>query len=165
VAGAILMRVLNGPKTWLIHATTQGLGILFFLVGTAIGIYLATTTDQVSIPTEHSSSNTDRHRQLDSAHAIIGLLLFAMVWLVAVGGFLQHLAFRKHQRRTGIGYVHMWVARALITLAFVNGGLGLQLADQSTGGLAAYGVVAAIVWLAWVAITFLWSTKRKRMDT
>jgi hypothetical protein len=48
VIGAVLMRVLGGPKTWLIHASTQALGVLFFIVGTGMGIYIATTTDQVS---------------------------------------------------------------------------------------------------------------------
>jgi hypothetical protein len=58
----------------------------------------------------------------------------------------------------------MWVGRALITLAFINGGLGLQLAGEHSGKLAAYGVVAALVWLAWIAITFLWAFKGKRLD-
>ena len=88
-----------------------------------------------------------------------------MVWLVAAGGFLQHLAFRKHQRRAIIGHIHMWFGRALITLAFINGGLGLQLAGEHGGGLAAYGVVAALVWLAWIAITFFWPTEAKSLDS
>ena len=92
-------------------------------------------------------------------------MLFATVWLVAAGGFLQHIAFRKHQRRTIIGHIHMWVGRALITLAFINGGLGLQLAGEHGGKLAAYGVVAAVVWLFWVAITLLWTIKGKRLDS
>lgn len=77
-----------------------------------------------------------------------------MVWLVAVGGVLQHLAFREKGKRTIIGHAHMWIARILLTLAFINGGLGLQLAGQSTGAYAAYGVVAGVLWLAWVGITF-----------
>ena len=88
-----------------------------------------------------------------------------MVWLAAAGGFLQHLAFRKHQRRTIVGQIHMWVGRALITLAFINGGLGLQLTGEHDGKLAAYGVVAALVWLAWMAITFFWPASGKRLDS
>lgn len=48
VVGAILMRTLSGPKTWLIHAFTQASGVLLFVVGTGMGIYIATTTDQVN---------------------------------------------------------------------------------------------------------------------
>ena len=35
----------------------------------------------------------------------------------------------------------MWLSRALITLALIDGGLGLQLAGQSKGACAAYDVV------------------------
>jgi uncharacterized membrane protein len=71
------------------------------------------------------------------------------------------MAFRKYKRRTIIGHVHMWVARAMITLAFVNGGLGLALSGSGTGEKAAYGVVAALVWLAWMGITFFWKGGKK----
>jgi catechol-2,3-dioxygenase len=90
--------------------------------------------------------------------------MFATVWLIAAGGFLQHLAFRKHQRRTIIGHVHMWVGRVIITLAFINGGLGLQLAGEHGGKVIAYGVVAALIWVAWMGITFFWPNKGKRLD-
>jgi hypothetical protein len=99
--------------------------------------------------------------KLNTVHAIIGLLLFASIWLIAFGGWLQHLAFRKYKRRTIIGYVHMWAARAILTLAFINGGLGLALAGSETGEKAAYGVVAALVWLGWMGITFFWPGGKK----
>jgi hypothetical protein len=160
------MRVLNGPKTWLIHAGTQALGMLLATVGAGMGIFLAKSTNQVS--QSHLNDLMICHwwlLQLDSAHAIIGLFMFAMLWLIAAGGFLQHLAYRKHQRRTIIGHVHMWIGRAIITLAFINGGLGLQLAGEHGGALIAYGVIAALIWLAWMAITFLWAIKGKRLDS
>lgn len=91
--------------------------------------------------------------------------MFAIVWLVAAGGFLQHIAFRKHQRRTIISHIHMWVGRALITLAFINGGLGIQLQGEGGGKLIAYGILAALVWLAWVGITFFWPIKGKTVYT
>jgi hypothetical protein len=99
--------------------------------------------------------------QLDTAHAILGLFLFASIWLIAFGGMLQHMAFRKYKRRTIIGHIHMWAARAVLTLAFVNGGLGLALAGSGTGEKAAYGVVAALVWVAWMGITFFWKGGNK----
>jgi hypothetical protein len=55
----------------------------------------------------------------------------------------------------------MWAARAIITLAFINGGLGLDLSDKGTGAKAAYGVIAAIIWLAWMGITFFWKGGKK----
>jgi hypothetical protein len=47
VVGAILMRVLNGPKVWLYHAATQSIGLLLAVVGAGMGIWIAMTTDQV----------------------------------------------------------------------------------------------------------------------
>jgi hypothetical protein len=100
---------------------------------------------------------------MGSAHAVIGLLLFASIWIVACGGILQHLAFQTYKRRTPIGYVHMWGARGLITLAFVNGGLGLALADEGANGkLIAYGVVAGVLWLAWIGVTLSWPNERTK---
>jgi hypothetical protein len=159
------MRVLNGPKVWLYHAATQSLGLLLAVVGAGMGIWIAMTTDQVRHSKEKKKYTKKVHvlttPQLDSAHAIIGLILFASIWLIAFGGMLQHMAFRKYKRRTIIGHVHMWAARAMITLAFVNGGLGLALAGSGTGEKAAYGVVGALVWLAWMGITFFWKGGKK----
>jgi hypothetical protein len=50
VVGAIVMRVLNGPKVWLYHAATQSLGLLLAVIGVGMGIWIAMTTDQVSLP-------------------------------------------------------------------------------------------------------------------
>lgn len=75
---------------------------------------------------------------------------------------LQHLAFRKHQRRTIIGHIHRWLGISLITLAFINGGLGLQLAGEHGGKVIAYAVIAAVIWVAWIGITFFWPNKGKR---
>jgi hypothetical protein len=55
-----------------------------------------------------------------------------------------------------------WVA---VTLGIVNGGLGLNLADSmgmsSKAGMIAYGVVAAVMWVAWVAASVVGERRRK----
>ena len=159
------MRVLTGPKTWLYHAGTQSLGLLLAVIGAGMGIWIAMTTDQVRPSKENMGFIKQVHAltnsQLDTAHAILGLLLFASIWLIAFGGMLQHMAFRKYKRRTSIGHIHMWAARVVLTLAFVNGGLGLALAGSGTGEKAAYGVVAVLVWVAWMGITFFWKGGNK----
>jgi hypothetical protein len=110
------MRVLNGPKVWLYHAATQSAGLLLAVIGAGMGIWIAMTTDQVGrSPLPDSERVREKKEiirqilttaQLDSAHAIIGLLLFASIWLIAFGGMLQHMAFRKYKRRTIIGHIH-----------------------------------------------------------
>lgn len=49
--------------------------------------------------------------------------------------------------------MHIWLGRLLITLGMINGGLGLLLsANASTGEYIAYGVIAAVIWVAYVAL-------------
>lgn len=47
----------------------------------------------------------------------------------------------------------MWWGRILGTLGIINGGLGLQLADNTVKGEIAYGVIAAVMWLVWVGVS------------
>lgn len=47
--------------------------------------------------------------------------------------------------------MHIWFGRIILILAMVNGGLGLQLSDNSTGGEIAYGVICGIVGVAYIA--------------
>ena len=37
----------------------------------------------------------------------------------------------------------------------INGGLGLQLSADSTGGMIAYGVIAGIVGVTWIGVVLL----------
>jgi hypothetical protein len=89
-----------------------------------------------------------------------------MIFLQPVFGMLHHILYKKHGSRTMWSYVHIWLGRIAITLGMINGGLGLQLADSmhmsSRGGIIAYGIIAVIVWLAWVAASIVGERRRKR---
>ena len=43
----------------------------------------------------------------------------------------------------------------MVTLGIINGGLGLQLSANTTKGEIAYGVIAGVVWLVWVAVALM----------
>lgn len=47
--GAILMHVLRGPRTWLVHACVQAFGLVLVLIGAGMGINIAVNTDQVDL--------------------------------------------------------------------------------------------------------------------
>ncbi|RMY55317.1 hypothetical protein D0863_13349 [Hortaea werneckii] len=146
--GAVLMRALKGPKTWLIHACTQSIALVLVVASAALGIQLAQSG-----------------HQLDEAHVVIGLLLFAALWFLAIGGLMQHLYYRKYHQRSFIGVAHAWSARGMITLAIINGGLGLALAGgHEAGTYAAYGVVTAVIWICWVGFTVI-SMRRESRNT
>lgn len=50
---------------------------------------------------------------------------------------------------------HVALGRALITLGIINGGLGLRLSNDTHNGKIAYGVVAGVIWIAWMAIAVI----------
>lgn len=90
--------------------------------------------------------------QLNDYHPIIGLVLFSLVFIQAAGGFLAHFVYTKTKSSNVFGHAHRWLGRAIITLGIINGGLGLLLSEDGTRGqYIAYGVVAAVVWVAFVA--------------
>jgi hypothetical protein len=78
-------------------------------------------------------------------------------------GFTQHYLFRKKQKQTPASHLHIWHGRLLILLGMINGGLGLRLAGNSRAGTIAYGVVAGVVGVAYLAFVsgFEWK-KAKR---
>ena len=61
---------------------------------------------------------------------------------------------------------HIWLGRIAITLGMINGGLGMLLAAEtgysvpSRGQMVAYGVVAAMMWIAWLGASVFGETRR-----
>jgi hypothetical protein len=47
-----------------------------------------------------------------------------------------------------------------VTLAMINGGLGMQLAQVSRKGEIAYGVFAGLIWVVWMAVATASETKK-----
>ena len=54
-----------------------------------------------------------------------------------------------------------------MTLGIINAGLGLQLSGNTTKGEIAYGVIAGVIWLVWVAVAVMShvSTRGTRGET
>ena len=98
---------------------------------------------------------------MDNKHPIIGLVVFSMLFFQPITGIVHHLIYRRKQERTAFAHVHMWLGRALIILGVINGGLGLQWADNTTKGEIAYGVIAGIVGVVYLLVlAFAWNRKR-----
>ncbi|KAF2149095.1 iron reductase domain protein [Myriangium duriaei CBS 260.36] len=147
--GALLMRVGNmGHIRLWIHGGIQIFAYAVFISGAGIGIYIAKNTDQ-----------------LMSAHAIIGLLLLALVFFLPFSGQLHHQLYKKHGKRTIFGHMHANTGRIVILLGIINGGLGLQLADETKKSIIAYGVIAGIVGVAYIAMFVHAETRRKSNAT
>jgi RP/EB family microtubule-associated protein len=90
---------------------------------------------------------------MSNSHAILGIVVVAGLFLQPFFGALHHLTYRVVHKRNNWTYPHIWLGRILITLGIINGGLGLQLAYQETAKKAAYAIVAALMWLAWMGFS------------
>ena len=79
-------------------------------------------------------------------------------------GLFHHYVYNPDHRRTIWAIGHVWWGRVIVTLAIINGGLGLQLSGNTTKGEIAYGVIAGVIWLAWVIVSTTSSFRTKGTD-
>ncbi|KAH8719184.1 integral membrane protein [Phaeosphaeriaceae sp. PMI808] len=146
-AGAIAIRLASFPGVVWFHAAFQVFAYLVFIASFGLGVYLAT-----------------QKNLLNHHHPIIGIILLVAVFFQPFLGFMHHSAFKKYNSRTLWSHAHIWLGRVAITLGMINGGLGLRLANNSNlsskPGMIVYGVVAALMWLAWVAASVIGERKK-----
>ena len=145
VVGAVLVRLTKLRGIVWIHTGLQMIGVVMYVAALALGIYLAITEDL-----------------LDDIHSIIGIILFGLLLAQIPFGLYHHRAFKKHQSRTLVSYLHLFNGRLLIFLGIVNGALGLRLAGQERGKIIAYAVGAGIVGLLYIAAIVVGEMRRKR---
>ena len=72
--------------------------------------------------------------------------------------------YRKQSRPTIVGTVHAYNGIFLITLGMINGGLGLLYGGGAISGseAIAYGVITAVIWIAFMAYTVMGRVKRTK---
>lgn len=146
-----MIRLFSFRGLWIVHGIFQIIALIIFMGAVGLGIWMARSIDQ-----------------FHEAHPIIGLVCFALLLIQPILGFIHHFAFKKYSRRVFWSYAHLWIGRFVITLGIINGGLGLQLSkkigfappQQST--IIAYGVVAGVIWLIYVASAIYGENKRKK---
>ncbi len=143
-SGAILMRLASFPGLVWVHAAFQIFAWLVFIAAFGLGIHIA-----------------NEGKLLNGYHPIIGIVIFVIIFFQPILGLIHHIFCKKYNRRTVWSHGHLWLGRIVITLGIINGGLGLDYAnDASTGARIGYGVVAAIMWLAWVTATIIGEKRR-----
>jgi hypothetical protein len=152
--GAILIRLGSFRGVWLVHGIFQLFAYIVYIVAFGLGIYMVN-----NIPVN----------LLGRYHPIIGIIVFVLLFFQPILGFVHHLQFKKHSRRTIWSHGHLWLGRIVITLGIINGGLGLLLASDAPvsfrptrSQIIAYGVVAGIMWLLWVASAVIGERKRAK---
>jgi hypothetical protein len=146
--GAILVRLASFSGLAWIHGGLQIFGYIIFIAAAGIGIYVANASDR-----------------LDEPHAIIGLLLFAVLFFMPIVGTIHHKVYKKVQKRTVWSYGHIFTGRVGIILGIANGGAGLQLAGASRSSVIAYGVIAGLMGLAYLAAIVFGELKRGKRSS
>ncbi|KAF2736340.1 hypothetical protein EJ04DRAFT_533729 [Polyplosphaeria fusca] len=151
--GAIMIRIASFPGLWWVHGLFQVFAYALFTAAVGLGIWF---------------NNQIPDSLLDHYHPVIGLLCFALLFFQPILGVLHHTQFKKYNRRTFWSYGHLWLGRIVITLGMINGGLGMLLATEtgffvpSRGQMIAYGVIAGLMWVAWVLASVFGEVKRSR---
>jgi hypothetical protein len=163
--GAILLRLnIQSPIILKLHAACQIIAYLIFVVAAGMGIWIV----------RQASGRVDL---FSDPHPIIGLVILAVALFQPLWGIIHHRKFKRalaawkagqstrKPGRTGFGRLHLWIGRILITLAIVNGGLGLRLTSESpfpppTSAKIAYAVVAAVMWLLYVIIVSVFEVRK-----
>ncbi|OBT61898.1 hypothetical protein VE03_08741 [Pseudogymnoascus sp. 23342-1-I1] len=142
-AGAVLMRLRWGG-VWT-HVFVQALGTSMVIAAFGIG---------------YSFSGTYGMR-FNNTHTVFGASIFGLILVQPFLGVVHHFIYRREGQGTLFGLVHCWYGRAIIILAVINGGLGLKMAGNTRGGEIAYGVVAGVALLVYLAAT-AYSVKTKK---
>ncbi|MCJ1311596.1 hypothetical protein MMC25_005269 [Agyrium rufum] len=141
--GAIFLRALPSRYRVVVHASTQLFAYALIIAGMGLGIWLGLYV-----------------RYLDYAHTVIGLVAISMLAVQAGLGAWGHARFGGKGRSGGAGLVHVWLGRTLLALGIINGGIGLMLAGNTTGGEIAYGVIAGVMGSIYVAVIVWWINGR-----
>lgn len=163
--GAIAIRLTSFKGAVWFHGAFQLFAYVVYIVAFGLGIHIASEYKLVSACVRFLPASADVRDQLSEAHPIIGIVVFVCLFFQPIFGLLHHSMYKKHQRRTAVSHVHLWLGRLAITLGIINGGLGFQLADRmklsSKTGMIVYGVVAGVMWLVWVCASVIGEKRRR----
>ncbi len=161
--GILLLRVLESVR-W--HWICQSLALILVVLSSGGGVYI--------------SMEFNRSRNFNTAHQVLGILLFLALLAQLALGWVHHLNWKKYQRPTMLGKVHIYLGPVLLIFGLMNAPLGFNLAGlcikicQSSGETLilslenssaniGYIIVVVIVALIFVAArAWKWLRQRKQ---
>ncbi|KAL8718988.1 MAG: hypothetical protein Q9225_003946 [Loekoesia sp. 1 TL-2023] len=144
--GAILIRTISARNVIHIHSITQSFAYVLAVTGMGLGVYVAVNPESV----------------IDQYHPVIGLVVIGLATIQPILGSIHHRIYRTKRQRTWWAVAHVTLGRLVVTLAIINGGLGLRMAENTRAGEIVYGVVAGVIWLVWMAIAVRAEAKKYR---
>ncbi|KAL7814632.1 hypothetical protein V8C44DRAFT_36580 [Trichoderma aethiopicum] len=140
--GAILIRTEKLAK---FHKFNQTFALSLVLGGFAFGIL--------------ASFHYQRSRGFHSLHQVLGFIVILLMFVQLAMGILHHLKWRKTQKPTTFGKIHLWNGRVVMTLGAVNGYIGFGFALDRRYALIVLGIVFFLVMCTLGYI--VWAAKRQ----
>ncbi|KAH9885162.1 hypothetical protein F4778DRAFT_761342 [Xylariomycetidae sp. FL2044] len=137
--GILVLRLGNWVR-W--HALNQVVALILIIVGSGLGFSISKTYN--------------RTKKVNTAHQVIGILVFIFVLAQFTLGFLHHRAFKKTQQPTKLAPIHVWLGRVLVLMGVINGFLGFPLALAPSYNY----VLAGLVLFIFPGVALLIMTKR-----
>ncbi|KAL1865689.1 hypothetical protein Daus18300_007065 [Diaporthe australafricana] len=89
------------------HGLNQAVAMIGVIVGLGLGIKAGTMYN--------------RTKSFNTAHQVIGIIVFIFILVQFTLGVLHHRVFKKTQKTTKFAPIHVWLGRAVIILGTVNG--------------------------------------------
>jgi hypothetical protein len=111
--GSLLLRVWHKVKG---HIVTQCLALVLFCMAFAGGCVI--------------SLQYNKSKHFNSAHQIIGILLLLAFFTQLGLGITHHRIYKKEQRKTLMGRIHLYLGPAIIFFGLVNGGIGFAFSGS-----------------------------------
>ncbi|KAI0007435.1 putative iron reductase domain protein [Xylariaceae sp. FL0662B] len=137
--GILILRLGNWVR-W--HGINQGLALVGIIIGSALGF--------------HISGFYNRSKKFNTAHQVIGILIFIFIFVQFTLGFLHHRTFKKTQQTTKLAPIHVWMGRVIMIMGVVNGFLGFPLAQSPHYNY----VLAGLVLFVFPGMAIIFFTKR-----
>ncbi|KAI1467796.1 putative iron reductase domain protein [Daldinia caldariorum] len=109
------------------HGINQGFALILTIIGSSLGFSI--------------SKYYNRSKKVNSAHQVIGILIFIFIFAQFTLGFLHHRTFKKTQQTTKMAPIHVWMGRVIIVMGVINGFLGFPLAQASQYNYVLAGLV------------------------
>ena len=130
--GALVLRLIK-KVMW--HAAVQIFGFALVLIGFGAAIRISREYNRVGelkVMLNIAQHFTDacQSENFSSAHQIIGLFVFACLFIQIGLGMAHHEMYKRTKRPTLLGRTHLLFGPAILVLAIVNGGIGFNFAGE-----------------------------------
>ncbi|EKG13106.1 Cytochrome b561 eukaryote [Macrophomina phaseolina MS6] len=126
------------------HAGTQTGGLLVLCAGVGLGIWI--------------SKYYNKSKKINSAHQIIGLIVFALLFVQLGLGWFHHRVYLRSRSRTRMGNIHRYLGPVLLGAGLANGFIGFRFADASRSNLVYLLLVVAMFAILLMGV---WYKRRK----